>query len=172
VSLAAEDIYVSPQELEQAQEPGGAARQYTVAKGGTVAVDSARIVFSRFDMGQHATMGQGGMAAGAVLEITKGSERETVVPALRYGENRSVKYQDAYSNLLGVPLRLQAVGAGMNGQGSTITVGLLGKQDSAHAHGILFVEASIKPFINFVWLGSLFMVAGFVLAIIKRVREA
>jgi cytochrome c-type biogenesis protein CcmF len=172
VSLAAEDIYVSPQELEQAQEPGGPVREYTVAKGGTVTVDSVRIAFSRFDMGQHAQVGQGGMAAGAVLEITKGSERETVVPVLRYGENRSIKYQDAYSNLIGAPVRLQAVEVGMNAQGSTVTIGLPGKQASAQARGILFVEASIKPFINFVWLGSLFMVAGFVLAIIKRVREA
>jgi hypothetical protein len=137
-----------------------------------VTVDSVRIAFSRFDMGQHAQMGQGGMAAGAVLEITKGSEREIVVPVLRYGENRSIKYQDAYSNLIGAPVRLQAVEVGMNAQGSTVTIGLPGKQVSAQARGILFVEASVKPFINFVWLGSLFMVAGFVLAIIKRVREA
>ena len=36
----------------------------------------------------------------------------------------------------------------------------------------LVVEASIKPFINLVWMGTVTLVVGFVLTIIRRVQEA
>jgi cytochrome c biogenesis factor len=36
---------------------------------------------------------------------------------------------------------------------------------------VLMVEASVKPFISVVWGGTVIMLVGFVLAIIKRMRE-
>ena len=36
----------------------------------------------------------------------------------------------------------------------------------------LIVEASIKPFINLVWMGTITLVVGFILTIVRRVEEA
>jgi hypothetical protein len=38
--------------------------------------------------------------------------------------------------------------------------------------GTLVVEASIKPMINLVWMGTVALVVGFLLTIIRRVEEA
>ena len=36
----------------------------------------------------------------------------------------------------------------------------------------LVVEASIKPYINLVWMGTITLIVGFVLTIVRRVQEA
>jgi len=40
-----------------------------------------------------------------------------------------------------------------------------------HAPEALVVEASIKPYINLLWGGTLVMMLGFVLSIFKRAKE-
>jgi hypothetical protein len=37
---------------------------------------------------------------------------------------------------------------------------------------VLTVTASIKPFINFVWTGVLIMVIGFVISVVRRLKES
>jgi cytochrome c biogenesis factor len=37
---------------------------------------------------------------------------------------------------------------------------------------VLIIEASIKPFVGFVWLGTLVVLGGLILSIARRSREA
>ena len=36
----------------------------------------------------------------------------------------------------------------------------------------LVVEASVKPFINLVWMGTVTLLVGFILTIVRRVQDA
>jgi cytochrome c-type biogenesis protein CcmF len=37
---------------------------------------------------------------------------------------------------------------------------------------VLTIDASIKPFINLVWLGVILVTAGFVISTIRRIKES
>ena len=45
-------------------------------------------------------------------------------------------------------------------------------QESTMRGETLIAEASIKPYINLVWLGTVTLVVGFVVTIVRRVRES
>ena len=58
------------------------------------------------------------------------------------------------------------------GQGpSTITIGIVRAGEQASKPDVLIGEASIKPYIGLVWVGTLLMMIGFALAIVKRWRD-
>jgi cytochrome c-type biogenesis protein CcmF len=60
---------------------------------------------------------------------------------------------------------------GMQPMESSITVAVNRPGDTQPQPDVLVVEASIKPFINLLWGGTVVMLAGFALAIVKRTKE-
>jgi cytochrome c-type biogenesis protein CcmF len=52
--------------------------------------------------------------------------------------------------------------------GVTDPAGMAGKPKNE----TLIVEASIKPYINLVWMGTVTLVVGFIITIVRRVQEA
>jgi cytochrome c-type biogenesis protein CcmF len=43
---------------------------------------------------------------------------------------------------------------------------------AVHKSDVLTIEATIKPYINLVWIGTVTLIVGFLLTIIRRAREA
>jgi cytochrome c-type biogenesis protein CcmF len=113
-----------------------------------------------------------GMVVGSVLQLTRDAESETVIPMLVQRPNGDVQHRNVESRLLNAGVELMSMSVGEGGSHSTITIGVLQEGDSSQQEEALLVEASIKPFINLLWAGTILMMIGFVLSILKRSKEA
>jgi cytochrome c-type biogenesis protein CcmF len=174
-SFITRDIYVSPVAVEEPEVAGTAHERYTVPKGDSIAIGDARARFVRFDMGGHGggMAGGGSMEIGSVLEITSRDARETVTPAAIYRGNAGPEYRPAPSRILNASVQLVGLNVGMGGGArSTVTFEVQPVNDASHPMEILVVEASVKPYISLVWGGTLVMMGGFLLSILKRSQEA
>ena len=171
-SFLTRDIYLSPLALEEGGGHTHDADRHTIQKGGTLRIGDVEMTFERFDMGSHgAGMGSSGMTVGSVLELRRGSENETVVPAMIYSGTGAPQYRNASSRLLGTDIQLLSMNVGGDTSPSVITVELRKPGHGPDSSEALVVEASIKPFVNLLWGGTAVMMIGFVLAILKRSRQ-
>jgi cytochrome c-type biogenesis protein CcmF len=141
-------------------------------KGETADLGRVRLTFVRFQMGEHAgaPASVDGMKVGAVLEITDGTLRETLTPVLVYRQGQAPHSEPLPSTILQGSVRLVTIGVGQGSSGATFVVERSGAPGSAAE--VLVVEASLKPWIVLVWAGMAFMTIGFVMAILKRMKEA
>ncbi|MFA6469193.1 MAG: cytochrome c biogenesis protein CcsA [Bacteroidota bacterium] len=170
-SYLTHDVYITPSGVEEnAVDEHG---RVTLFKGESVKIGSATVTFSAFDMGGHNAQGtKGGTKVGAKLEITTAAGSETIIPYVLY-DGGEPKYFGASSKLLSSEIEFLAMSIGGMGEGrSAIQIGvkhvsgipLIGKKE------VLVVDASVKPFISLVWFGTLLVMTGFVLAIVRRKR--
>jgi cytochrome c-type biogenesis protein CcmF len=111
-----------------------------------------------------------GTAIGSVLEISDGRSRETIVPVLINANGRQ-EYRPTSSRLMNATVVLVGMNVSMEGGASTVTVEVKRPGAAPAKPESLVVEASIKPYISLVWGGTLVMMVGFVLAILKRSKE-
>ncbi len=193
-SFLTKDFYISPVSLDQ-PESHAEHETYTIPKGETVSLgrrldslSGVKVKFVKFDMNVHSSVrsplrgrrpsdndammsGGQGMVIGSVLELTDGATSETITPVARYGTNGEPTYESSPSKLINGHIQLVSMNVGMGGSKSTITVKVQRTDASAPAPETLVVEASIKPYINLLWGGTVVMIAGFILAIFKRAKE-
>ncbi len=192
-SFLTRDVYLSPVSLDQpdahAENDGHnhgrrldslSGETYTIPKGETVSLGGVKATFVKFDMNAHASvmspsdadaMANEGMAIGSVLELNDGKTRETITPVAHYGANGEPTYTPSHSKLVDGHIQLVAMNVGMGKENpSTITVKVERANASAPAPETLVVEASIKPYINLLWGGTVIMFAGFILATFKRAK--
>ena len=111
------------------------------------------------------------MKIGAVLELSGKGGSEEVTPVLEYNPNGQSSHTPATSRLAGGSVTLESLQAGMGGGISTVTIRIHRHGEQESGGEALIVEASIKPFINLLWAGTVLILGGFFLAILKRVRE-
>ncbi len=167
-SFLTKDIYLSPMGVEE--NKFDADGNILLRKEESITVGNTVIRFASFDMSGHdAVSPNGGMKVGATLEITSGNEKETVIPYVLFG-GTAPKYFSVDSKLLGGKVQMLAMNIGGMGDGqSSIVLSLDGvHRATAPSKEILTVEASIKPFISLVWIGTLLVLTGFVLSILRR----
>ncbi len=174
------DFYISPISLEegthdQAEEAGDV---YTIEKGKTVSFGQYSATFVKFDMNAHSgdamTAGKAGeMNVGSVLELTDGKTRETITPMTVYAADGQQTFKSSQSKLLNATIQLVGMNVGgMGAEASTVTIGVQ-RGNGTHEHAdSLVVDVSVKPLIVLVWLGTFVMLAGFSMAMTKRLREA
>jgi cytochrome c-type biogenesis protein CcmF len=169
------DVYISPLNVEQGDHDHGAREVHTIAKGQTLSVGDVSVTFTRFDMEQHGMEMGGtgsGMSVGSVLQLERETESETITPTLFQRQNGKAQHRNAESRLLNADIQLMSMSIAGGGSHSTITIGVLRPGDSSPQQESLLVEASIKPFINLLWGGTILMMIGFVLSMLKRSKEA
>ena len=93
-------------------------------------------------------------------------------PYVAYGDDRTPASTPVPSRLLQLPVRLIRVNVGGEGSPSTVTINTnRGAPTVTSRPETLIVDASVKPFINLLWGGTVILLAGFALAIVKRFRE-
>jgi len=172
-SFVTRDYYVSPISLEEG-EVASAGETYTIEKGATVLMGNVKARFVKFDMDGHALQGMnagGGMAIGSVLELSEGARKETVVPVVVNGDGRR-EAKASPSRLMNASLMLVGMHVSTGESPSSVTVQVQRPEAAPGRPETLVIEASIKPFISLVWGGTLLMMGGFVLAILKRSKES
>ena len=173
VSHLTSDFYLSPMSLEPPEE-GAAPLEFDLQKGQMREVDGVAVTFAGFVMGGH--MGEGmsqkeaEAGVGASLLIQKGDQTEAISPRL-IPAAEGPHHPGVPSRLLGGDVQLLAMNISMGEGPSTITIGVARAGEHASKPDVLIGEASIKPFISLVWTGTVLMMIGFALAIVKRWRD-
>jgi cytochrome c-type biogenesis protein CcmF len=167
------DFYMSPQSLEPPQD-GSTMAEVEFEKGQERQIGDATVTFTGFEMGGHTkgSMSQEEAERGvaALLTITQNGREETLKPRLVPGGDTPV-HTGVPSNLLGADVQLLSMNISMGEGASQVTIGIEHAGQQAPKPDVLVVEASIKPFVNLLWAGTVLMMIGFALAIVKRWRE-
>lgn len=170
------DFYIEPVSLETQPAAAGTSAAGTsvrLSKGVSQKVGDATLTFLRFDMNAHDTErmtgNQKGFVVGAVVSIKRGgkTEEKTLLATFAQGSEPA----PVPLELAGSKIRLSFVGmnVGMDTKQSTIDVVIddsgTSATPSAATKEVLVVEASLKPFMSFVWIAALLVLAGMTLAL-------
>jgi cytochrome c-type biogenesis protein CcmF len=150
------DLYIAPQGLEVT----GGNRQIELARGEPVALADADLTFLRFE-----TQGMGadhGMTVLAHVLVRRGGEEESI--ALPYsvvqGGVQTPAVEPGLTPGLSLTMQRMSVEAGR--------ILVLAEDLAAEQTQILGVEVSTKPLINLLWVGTLLLGVGCVLALARR----
>lgn len=176
-SFLTRDFYIEPVQVEEGDDGTHAHDVYDLSKGETISIDDMKVTFVRFEMNQHGKdgmMASGEFAIGAILEVQRGKVKEqvTLVTIFKGEGERITKPTLLKDGVRGFEFMDMSVG--MEGKASTVRIKALGlTHDHEHEEKpeTLVIEASLKPFMVFVWLATLFVLVGFLLAMIHRNRD-
>jgi len=175
-SFATRDLYLSPISLDQipGSSPHGG-EMVSIKKGETVSLGNVRAKFVKFDMGSRgmdAMTGGGGMTVGSVLELKSDQGKETVTPIAVYNQQNAPRFTPVPSKLLGANIQLVSMNIDMGSKQSMVTLEVVRPNAAIQPAEALVVEASVKPFMNLVWSGTILLFIGLVISMLHRKREA
>ena len=175
LNMYTRDFYLSPLSVETPDE--NAKKTFSFHKGETKEIDGMKVTFVDFDFNdvEKGNMVTGGdVTIGVVLNIIREGKEETVKPLFkRTASGPSYvpgKLSDSRAEFSIVKLQPNREDKSQ----STVDVAFSNPEKASHEPKVetLVVEASIKPFINLVWMGTVTLIVGFVLTIVRRVQEA
>ncbi|MBI4548880.1 MAG: cytochrome c biogenesis protein CcsA [Ignavibacteriae bacterium] len=173
LNMYTKDFYISPLSVET---PEGKKQQtLTLLKGETKNVGSIKVKFVDFDFSdmERGKMVTGeGFTIGVILQAMKDG-KITILKPLMKNSGGQVSYIPAkLDNVELTLLKLQPSREDPTQSKVEISVTDPSELSQEPKGETLIVEASIKPYINLVWMGTVTLVVGFVLTIIRRVQEA
>jgi cytochrome c-type biogenesis protein CcmF len=174
------DFYLAPLGLDTNEIEGAGGTTHTLNRGAAKTFDDYSITFIGFDMdSQTHTMGAADeMVIGVMLDVVYNGETERVTPQVVSGsggmDSRPAMTSDAQLlfNVLSIrpdqenPNR-SSVNIEIVKGGTTLT-----SSGPSRTQDVLIVEASIQPFINLVWLGTIIAIIGLIITIVRRSIEA
>jgi cytochrome c-type biogenesis protein CcmF len=155
----ARDVYVAPLALDTSGGQG----ELQLRKGQAIPYKDAKITFVKFETGAGGE--QHSMTVQAIVDVARGSQRETVALPLTVVQGRMVGQPVSPKALPGVTLSLErmSVEEGM--------VFVKADDGAPQASEVLVVEASIKPLIGLLWAGTLLVGVGCTVAVFRRWME-
>ncbi|MBU1319869.1 MAG: cytochrome c biogenesis protein CcsA [candidate division Zixibacteria bacterium] len=152
------DLYIAPEQLEKS-EPG---ETYVVEKGETVEAGDWKLTFQKYEMGSHGEPGS--MQVGAVVTGVNGQDSVTLIPVLAISSDGARSSEPQPMGETGLVMTLEQVNPDQKTVGLRIAaIGETGKDR-------LVVEISRKPLVLLVWLGSVVIVIGTLIATYNRYR--
>jgi cytochrome c-type biogenesis protein CcmF len=178
-----EDFYIEPVSYEQSGAHDHSHSTVELQKGVPVHIGGYTVTFEKFDMGAHGAEGMstgGGFAIGAVLTVEKAGKKEQVTPITMYVNGQTPKPAEAKlkDGTVGFQMLGMQVGSATNPSIIQLHVsgltewGMLEDDHSEETVPALVIEASVKPFMNGVWVGVGLMLLGVTLSLVRRAREA
>jgi cytochrome c-type biogenesis protein CcmF len=174
LNMFTRDLYLSPLSVESAGE--NKEQTLTLRKGesrqaGKMTIRFVDFDFSAMEKGKMVTGGN--FAIGVVLEVVNGGTKETLKPLMK-NSGGSVSYIPV--SPAGSAVQIGIVKLQPNREDpsqSSVELGISDPSSPKKAQAeTLVLEASVKPFINLVWMGTVTLIVGFVLTIVRRVEEA
>jgi len=171
------DFYISPVSLEQDEQTGYGNGPYHLKKGVPIQAGDLVLTFRSFEMShdsQNRMMNGSGFPIGAAIEVKRGEKTEVVTPVTIYKEGSSPTYQSALLKDEKTSIQLLHMNVDMTTKESSIAIAVHrdGKSAKSEKNEVLIVEASVKPFINLLWAGTVILFLGFVVSILRRAKEA
>lgn len=174
------DFYLAPLGLDTKEVEGIAGSTHTLNRGVAKSFEDYSITFVGFDMDsdQHVMGSSNEMVIGVMLDVTHEGTTERVVPEVvnRAGE---MDFRPGMTSDAALQFNVLSVRPDQeNPDRSSVNVEIikggtaLTSSGPAKTQDVLIVEASIQPYINLVWLGTIIAMIGLVITIVRRAREA
>jgi cytochrome c biogenesis factor len=107
---------------------------------------------------------------GAVLSIEKDGKVEEI-ELLRKQISGKIEFTSFASEEFDIKIKLANLTAD-NVEIALSKMAEVVEEQSAEKQEVLYVSASIKPFISFVWIGVAVMVVGFFISVMRRLQES
>ena len=107
---------------------------------------------------------------GAVLSIEKDGNVEEI-ELLRKQVSGKIEFTSFASDEFDIKIKLANLTAD-NVEIALSKMVEVVEEQSAEKQEVLYVSASIKPFISFVWIGVAVMVVGFFISVMRRLQES
>ncbi len=161
------DLYISPIQIIPAGQNMPASDEIVLKKNEIIALGDYQLRFTGYDMNNH-QMGGETMYIAAQVDVWKDdeSEKEVIRPAIVVrGNDRDVQ---------GVALpgtEREVFISGINVESQSISLAVAkesGSENPYEGKELLAVEVSRKPLISVLWLGTIILMAGFVVALLNR----
>ncbi len=158
---ALNDLYLAPLRLSSGVEES----LFSLRKGEAKNLKGYTIHFVDFDMITHGTVDQ--VTVGAILEVEKNGQNDTLVPAIVMGRTEG----DQAKNRVGLfggedYLALEKIDADRQ----MIDLALVSGAEET-TEELLILNVSRKPLINLYWLGTVLILAGLFIATYRRAKE-
>ncbi len=169
INLMTKDFYVSPLSLEAPDSKNE--QELTIEKDETQKYQDMSIKYMGYEF---ATSPEKGNIVTVTLDVTRAKKTVRLTPEM-HNQKGTVTYIPAKMPDSDVSFTIKGMGLGNGGRGKssiTVTVSTPLAAGQPQKSETLIVEASVKPFINLVWLGTVTLVAGFFITIVRRGEEA
>jgi cytochrome c-type biogenesis protein CcmF len=174
LNMYTKDFYVSPLSVEASQNDQ---QLLNFKKGETKEFAGKRITFVDFDFsdvekGKMAT--EGSFSIGVILRVDMNHTATTIKPLMK-NTGGSVNFipvslgDDSTEFLIN---KLQPNREDPSQSQVTIAIKSPAVSRQQPQRETLVIEATIKPYINLVWMGTITLVVGFIITIVRRVQEA
>jgi cytochrome c-type biogenesis protein CcmF len=177
VNLITKDFYISPVSYEDAKTAsnGGHDHQTTLSKGVPFDFHESQVTFTKFNFPKDAmnSMQSGAdFFIGAVIEVLHEGKTYTVEPKMKSSAGQKT-YEDVSVEDTNLKIELKNLDASGLIDVVIYELGDSGEKSDGITKGAsLWVDVSIKPFMNFIWLGTLTIVLGFFIAMVRRTKES
>jgi cytochrome c-type biogenesis protein CcmF len=174
-NLYLKDFYIAPMSLETPEDHP--AETLNLLKGESKELKGLRVTFVDYDFNntdKAKMMEGGGFSIGAVLEVSSGNQTEKIQPLMK-NDGRGPTFIPAKPSFANVEFTISKLKPNREDPSQSRVelsyrdLSASGLQSKAET---LVVEASIKPFINLVWAGTITLLLGFIVTIVRRVQEA
>ncbi|MCK9409102.1 MAG: cytochrome c biogenesis protein CcsA [Bacteroidetes bacterium] len=170
VNMITKDFYVSPLSLESA----GASdhdQEIMLLKGKTETYEGMQLTYLGYNFTQ--TKEKGNYLV-MDIEVLYNGMKELVHPTM---SNKGGKptFTEAQLQNSEIALVIKGMNPSKEEGEATVTLEVTGihgqKKLSAPKAETLVVEASVKPYINLVWIGTVLLIGGFLITIVRRIQE-
>lgn len=154
------DYYFAPENIQEATHPEG----IELTKGDSIEMGGYAIKFVDFEQGSHETGSP--MKFGAILHVTDSlGDTATVTPAMVFGTDQTLQHEDTplMPGLDSMVVRLDKI---MADQGA-VRLSIEGLQPEGRPEQLV-LEVSKKPGMNVLWGGSIILVLGGLVSLIRR----
>jgi len=172
LTLPTQDLYISPLGYDEVKNSRSTGTTVSLKKGISTEFNGVKISFTKFHLGDGTmTAMQEGkdFQMGAVLIIEKdGNSEETEL--LRKQISGKIEFTSFASEEFDIKMKLVKLTA----DNVEIALSKMAEEvdeQVAQKQEVLYISASIKPFISFVWIGVVIMVVGFFISVVRRLQE-
>ncbi len=171
VNMITKDFYLSPLSLE-VPDAAGHQHDVTIKKGTTESFEGLEITYIGYSFTQ--TKEQGNYLV-MDIQVTRNGKKEVVQPTMSNKGGKPVFTEARLSNS-DIGIKIKGMNPSNNDDESSVTLEVLGLHGEADRSGpkaeTLVAEASVKPYINLVWIGTALLIGGFLITIARRIQEA
>ncbi len=167
------DFYVTPVAYSDGSESSKSeGTNVTLKKGNSTEFNGKKITFVAFDFpkdAMSAMMGGGNFEIGAKLSVEANGKITNIEPKM-VSENGKRNFLAVTLEDLNLSVSMTNLDA--SGAVNLVLQNLSDNNKTAEVKKeVLSIEASVKPFINLVWLGVILMVIGFIISTVKRTKD-
>ncbi|MBI5214284.1 MAG: cytochrome c biogenesis protein CcsA [Ignavibacteriae bacterium] len=173
-NMYTKDFYIAPMSLEESD--GKQESTISLLKGETKNLQGIQVKFIDYDfsnMDKTKMLEGGGFSIGAMLEIRSGEKVEQLMPLMK-NDGGQVNYIPVKSTFADIELKINKLQPNREDPTkSRVELSFVLPNGNSQSVKLetLVVEASIKPLINLVWVGTITLLVGFIITIVRRSQE-